>query len=127
MLSVPFIEQTKEVTSSRTKKKTPVQGLFNCSTSGVVYVITCNKCDKQYVGQTSRNLKDRIQNHLQYIRQNKEATGIHFNLPGHRTSDLKVQVIEKVFPNEKFNLLEREDFWIKKMCSKVPFGLNKNN
>jgi hypothetical protein len=40
---------------------------------------------------------------------------------------MKVQVIEKVIPNLPQFRLEREDYWIKKMATKTPQGLNKND
>jgi hypothetical protein len=38
-----------------------------------------------------------------------------------------LQIIEKVTPNTPTFWLEREDFWIKKLCTKKPAGLNKND
>jgi hypothetical protein len=38
-----------------------------------------------------------------------------------------VQIIEKVTPNTPTFRLEREDFWIKKLSTKIPLGLNKND
>jgi hypothetical protein len=42
-------------------------------------------------------------------------------------SEMKVQVTEKVTPNHHQYRLERKDFWIKKMNSKTPNGLIKND
>ena len=39
------------------------------SRSNVVYKILCNNCDASYVGQTSRQLKTRITEHRNHIRQ----------------------------------------------------------
>ena len=36
---------------------------------------------------------------------------------------MQVQIIEKVTPNTEHRL-EREEFWIKKFATKLPFGLN---
>ena len=36
---------------------------FNCDSLGVVYLITCMKYDKQYVGSTVTGLKKRFNNH----------------------------------------------------------------
>ena len=35
-----------------------------------IYQLTCNTCNLSYVGQTSRNLKIRFQEHIRYIRSN---------------------------------------------------------
>ena len=35
-----------------------------------IYKVTCNTCKLSYVGQTSRNLQQRYQEHIRYIKQN---------------------------------------------------------
>ena len=37
--------------------------LFNCDSSGVVYLITCKKCEKQHVGNTVTPFRKRSNNH----------------------------------------------------------------
>ena len=68
---------------------------YKCGTRNVVYLITCRKCGKQYVGQTYRTYRERIQEHLGYIRRKRmeTATGKHFNLPGHTKFDMNHRVI----------------------------------
>ena len=57
-----------------------------------------------------------------------EATGSHFNSFGHTHKNMEIQIIEveKVYPNNKEFRLERESFWINKLRTKSPDGLNKN-
>ena len=55
-----------------------------------------------------------------------EATGSHFNSLGHTRKNMEIQIIEKVYPNNKDFILERESFWINKLRTKNPDGLNKN-
>ena len=100
---------------------------FNCSSTGVIYLTTCTHCNKQYVGQTGRKLKERMREHLYNMYQKKEVTGLHYSLPGHSHWNFKVQIIEKVTPNTPTFRLEREDYWIKKLSTKTPLGLNKND
>ena len=121
----PYVSTTKEAKSSQTKEVVTLKGAFNCNTSGIIYVTTCEKCKKQYIGQTGRKLRDRFGEHLYNICQKKEVTGLRYTSPGHSHWDLKVQVLEKVTPNTPSFRLEREEFWIKKFCTKTPFGLNK--
>ncbi len=123
----PYINTSKEFCSSQTKEKFQMTDSFNCNTKGVIYLTSCTHCDKQYVGQTGRKLKERMREHLYNMYQKKEVTGIHYSLPGHSHWNFKVQIIEKVTPNTPTFRLEREDFWIKKLCTKIPAGLNKND
>jgi hypothetical protein len=48
------------------------------SKSGI-YALTCNTCKQAYVGQTSRKLKQRYQEHIRYIRNNdpQSAYALH--------------------------------------------------
>jgi hypothetical protein len=123
----PYVLQSKEFISTYTREKFTMTGSYTCSTRGVIYLTTCSKCLQQYVGQTGRRLLDRMKEHLNSICLQKEATGTHYNSAGHNSSHFQVQVIEKVSPNTPNYRLEREDLWIKRLSTKTPHGLNKQD
>jgi len=50
-------------------KQKPQNHMQEHNKSGI-YKLTCNTCKLAYTGQTSRNLKQRYQEHIQYIRNN---------------------------------------------------------
>ena len=77
------------------------------------------------MGETERKCVDRFGEHIQYVNNFTEATGSHFNLPGHSNGDIQVHIIEKVTPNTKFFRLERESHWIRTLQTLAPHGLNK--
>ena len=52
------------------------------------------------------------------------STGEHFSQQGHKISDMKVTVIEKIFSSDPAIRKEREKFYIMKMNTKYK-GLNK--
>ena len=60
-----------------------------------------------------------------YVSRNEQdkATGFHFNLPGHSTSDMKVMVVEKIHQTDAFYRKEREHHHIKNF-DLVRKGLN---
>ena len=113
--------------STSTRYTHQVQGKFSCETTSVVYIITCMRCDIAYIGQTGRSLRQRISEHLAYIPKKIEATGVHFNKPGHTLSDFRVQVIEHVKPASKHLRETREQMWIQRMGTRTPFGMNKRD
>lgn len=100
---------------------------MSCKSTNVIYLITCNKCKKQYVGNTSKQLNTRINHHRSNI-LNKRSTYIaqHFNLPDHSLSDLRVKPIDKVTETENSTkeLLCLENFWITTLRTIIPDGLN---
>ena len=42
---------------------------FDCKTANLIYVIVCSCCNKEYIGQTGGQLKERLSIYRQYIRQ----------------------------------------------------------
>ena len=100
---------------------------ITCNTKNVIYCLSCDKCGQQYIGQTARELKDRIKDHLGYIRNRKlnEATGEHFNLDGHFIYDMKVKVIEKLHKTDRATREIRESMYIQDFHSELA-GINKS-
>ena len=83
-----------------------LKGRFDCTAAGVVYAITCQRCYKLYIGETSRRLSDRFGEHLcsvEGFKQNPRYQGggfpvaEHFNLPEHnQVHDMRVSVVRQV-------------------------------
>ena len=68
---------------------------FTCNSNNIIYFITCLKCKKQYVGQTSKTLRNQInQPRLSIKTKQPRYISKHFNLEGHSVNDLKVQIID---------------------------------
>ena len=97
-------------------------------TSNLVYGIFCEECKEiVYVGETGVTLYERFQNHISSIRNNKnEPIPNHFNGPHHELKDLKIVGIEKIRKNDIFLRKIKETFWIKKLQTLIPVGLNQN-
>ena len=109
--------------SSVTGKTYPVRHSFSCSSSKLVYLITCSRCKKQYVGYTTNELRYRICRHRSNIINNRTIyVCIHFNFPDHSLKNLTVQPIDTA-TNER-ELKEKERFWIHTLQTYVPKGLN---
>ena len=47
---------------------------INFDSTNVIYIITCTKCNKQYVGKKRTKLKYRFTEHLRDIRKNEDTT-----------------------------------------------------
>lgn len=102
---------------------------LNCRTTNVVYLITCSRCNKQYVGETGRCLGDRLTDHRSNIKAKKlTPIALHFNEPEHSFNDLTAVAIEKIenAPNALLRRRQREKFWQLKLGTIFPNGLNNN-
>ena len=119
-------------TSSVTKERFrfAAGGLGNaCTTNNVVYLITCEYCKMQYVGETTNTLRTRFYGHRNAIKRGKYNTQLyyHFLDPGHRPEHCKVQIIyhyDKDDDDAKKVLLTVEEYYMRKLATVYPFGLN---
>ena len=108
---------------TKTETSYPLRHSFTCKSSNVVYLITCTKCHKQYVGMTTSPLSTRINQHrTNILRKVPVYICKHFNLPNHSLTNLKVQPIDKASSYNE--LQELEHFWISTLKTLQPSGLN---
>ena len=117
-----------EIFMSTTNKKTFYYSQRNnCATKNCIYLITCRKCKMQYVGETSRELRQRLTDHRSCIKRKVQTPiGIHFNKPGHSAKDLKITIIESLDAiNGGIKLRRRKETeWQMKLGTIYPQGLN---
>ena len=113
----PFVETTKTVKSTATNIIANINTAVTCTTSWVIYLITCNKrgCGLQYVGKTEQDLASRLGQHKNAIlNKNFEyATAVHFCSRGHELFDMTIAVIEKIYTTDRLFIEEREKDWIR--------------
>ena len=77
---------------------------FSCSTTNVIYLVSCAKCDQQYVGETKIKVSERLSGHRSSIKKHANTfIAKHFNLPGHTMDDIKIQPIEHITQNPGVN------------------------
>ena len=125
-----YITESTNVTSSTNKRTYKLNSKFSCRSRNLIYLITCKKCHKQYVGETGRTLKQRITDHISCIRLHKDTPiGLHFNLPGHDTKDLSIIPIEQLYDNSDSVAFRRmkESAWQRALQTLHPLGLNAVN
>ena len=54
-----------------------------CTTGNLIYVISCRKCSKLYIGETGRRLGDRFREHIRSVGANTDLpVGKHFSSLG---------------------------------------------
>ena len=92
----------------------------------VMYGLTCKERDKVvYVGETRRQLKERIKEHLRDIILSRDKpVAMHFNSSNHSINNVQVSVLERVYGQSKAIHLIRESEWINRLITKIPSGLS---
>ena len=100
---------------------------INCHTQNIVYLLTCNECNIQYVGETIQPFNERLNGHrtskvgCQHIINHKSICASH---------SYTYQVLEKLpgngydiygCPDSEMRTLRKskEDIWMKKLCLSV--------
>ena len=121
----PYVMEGRVVKGNNVNWK--INKSVNCETHNVVYLIECDKCKMHYIGESERNLRDRISEHKTYIRTNKlnQPTGEHFNRPGHSLANLKITILEQMKTDSTLYRKERESYLIRKFDS-YNRGMNKS-
>ncbi len=105
----PFLQPSLSVQDYRTNNLYPIQSRITCSTTHVIYVVTCPH-NHVYVGQTERSLKERIQQHLSSSRH-QASTPFHKHLQ--ECPDMRFFGVERVLNQHKRT--NREHIWITRL------------
>ena len=113
--------------SSHTNLVYQIRHSFSCTSSNLIYLITCKRCNKQYVGLTTKQLNIRVNHHRTNILTKKQINiSQHYNRPHHSINHLTIQPIDRPSsstPTQQ-DLQDLEQYWIITLKTKFPQGLN---
>ena len=123
----------KSVVCSFTKKEILIQGRLSCTSTNLIYCITCKRGGRvcpdhpQYIGETGKSLRERLRGHrgsiIQASQENTSApVGLHFRSSGHSVCDMEIIPVEKN-RSDSITRKVRESFYINKFDT-VNNGLN---
>jgi hypothetical protein len=127
-----LINKSGNITSTVTKKEHRAMNNVSCRSSNLVYAITCKRCNKQYVGQTSLRLKGRFVHHFYTVEKpdKSKPVGKHFSQLDHKgIDDMDIYILEFISKPPKSlaaaAIRDRvEKRWIHLLRSTAPRGLN---
>ena len=126
------IVDTQIFKSNITNRSYTIYHKLTCKSEYIIYIMECIKCKKQYVGKSEWPFNIRLNNHRKDSKRVDAIPAIrHFNQSGHNFQrDVKFTVIEQIKnlnkeKQDKRKILEnKEDFWILKLKTLQPNGLN---
>ena len=125
----PVLDKTGWVKSTSTGRKYRTQTRISCTSSNLIYLIQCNICKKQYVGQTRNKILTRLNQHYSSIR-NKQETPVSRHFNSHQCKEpypVRIFFILSLIKDsdeasENRNKWER--YWMARLNSYVPYGMN---
>ena len=101
---------------------------FDCTTSNIIYCITCTLCNKLYIGESGRKLGDRFREHLLDVKNKGsdlcKPVARHFNLPGHSHEHMEICGIYLHLGNNETRK-RKEQRLIFKLGALAPNGINE--
>jgi hypothetical protein len=128
----PKLDKSGKIKSTVTGLEYSTMTNISCRSSNLIYCITCKKCQQQYVGQTSLQLKKRFVHHFYSvdISDQLRPVGKHFSGKEHKgIHDMNIHVLEfiKMPPksmaaSQVRNRVEKR--WIHLLRTPAPMGLN---
>ena len=121
------LDQRSLVSSSLRSKERRLEGR-EC----VIYMLQCNHCHKQYIGETKRRLKDRFNEHRRTVDKHTNSSkpttvSEHFLSNNHYATDMQLIPLELVKSNRDSVGKAREAYLIKRGQTLEPLGLNKKD
>ena len=124
-----YLVETNSFQSFVTGRTYAIKEKVSCTSSNVVYLVSCKKCNLQYVGSVTTEFKVRFRNHKSHMRLGKKfcEVAVHFNSSEHVLNDFEFIIIEQIRSNEaiEHKLLNREAYWTLQLRCLKPNGLNK--
>ena len=138
-----FVNKEKFVSSSTHRihnSVIPDNKTVDCNSTNLIYLITCNKCKLQYVGETIQTLRERICHHVSHINRphanhTSQIIADHYSKGLCKGAKFSVNVIEKltgdgrgtdgkIDPTTSRIRRQKETEWMLKLRTVYPFGLN---
>ena len=121
-----FIHNVEKI--SGPKRSIKIADHLTCTSANVIYCITCNYCNKSYIGETRRRLGDRFREHLRDVERNdKDASkpvARYFNLPNHSKQHRAVCGISLHLGSSESRKTPEQKF-IFQIGTLNPHGINK--
>ncbi|XP_060556022.1 uncharacterized protein LOC132716717 [Ruditapes philippinarum] len=102
-----------------------IKGTYDCNSSSLIYLITCNKCGIQYVGQTGNTIRERLYGHFADIKNanNYKPVSRHYTTHEHNVNDVDVTMLLSTPKNVNIRL-RTEETLISIFKTRSPSGLN---
>ena len=119
------MNQTSTASSTNSQYSIKVRGQLTCDSSNVIYLLQCEVCKMQYVGQTETAFRLRFNNHRAHAKSLPNLPlSRHLSLPNHTFDKLSVTLLETGFKSNR-DREQRESYLIYRFNT-IKKGINEN-
>ena len=115
----------KFITNPHSHTSAPVPNNLTLQTSNVVYIITCTRCYKHYVGETGASIETRLKQHLNNISRAHLTTTLVTHFQEHPVTHLIISGVESGSGWSSGQRKHAERHWITQLNTIAPLGLNE--
>jgi len=117
-------------TFSATGEIRTIHDHIDCNSKNLVYMIHCLRCNKQYIGETKRRLKDRFIEHRRPVDRHTPsfrptAVADHFFSDNHSPNDIELVPLQLTHSSRDGLRKVREAYPIERGQTLEPKGINK--
>ena len=114
--------------------------ILTCTTTNCIYLLTCKKCQCQYIGETVQALRDRINGHRSSIDNDSNCFRVKEHFSEHCHNGFSVHIIGKLEGNGRTSIpkgktfeidsgitlkrRELESLWVRQVQTAYPYGMN---
>ena len=120
----PIISNRSEYYSFQTKIHYSINNIYSCDTKGGIYLLECNHCGKQYVGESGTTIRNRMKHHRNASKARLNRP-IYEHIQSHNKESLDIYtltIIDQIADIK--HRKEKEMEYIMLLKTKIPFGLN---
>ena len=133
----PKLKKLDQITSFHRKRifncqSLPPKNKLTCELSNVIYIINCNQCGLQYIGETKRSIRNRMYEHYSSVQkfQPDKATPVsrHFTQKNHSVKSMEFSIVQWIVdptsPNATTRRRRQELYFIWAFPTLHPAGIN---
>ena len=130
-------EKLEQITSFHSKRIFKCQSLppkhkLTCELSNVIYMINCNQCGLQYIGEIKRLIRNRMYEHYDSVQkfQPEKSTPVsrHFTQKNHSVKNMEFSIVQwmgdPTSPNATTRHRHQELYFIWAFPTLHPAGIN---
>ena len=103
-----------------------IKNNFTCTSTHLIYCISCSRCGMLYIGETGRQLRTRFGEHRRAVSANdaNQPVARHFNSGSHWISDMKIRALCPI--SVRNDSRKRQEMrLISKLGTVHPLGINE--